>query len=45
MLKRRAKIQKYIANLKKKQIKKFNIKKHNVLEHKIEVPDQLAKVE
>lgn len=31
MLKRRQKIQKYIANLKKKQIKKSNLKKHNVL--------------
>lgn len=45
MLKRRARIQKYISNLKKKQLKKHNLQKHSILEHKIEIGDQQAKVE
>lgn len=36
MLKRRIRIQKYIASLKQKQIKK-NIKNHIVLQHKVKV--------
>lgn len=47
MLKRRAKLQKYISALKKKQIKKNNLKEHTILKHKIEVSaeDPIAKKE